>query len=171
MKNKILAVTLGLLLWNCNTNTKTENPEPLPHEIVSDTLIVADVHTSRNSLDYLGIYKGKLPCADCEGIETYLQLSEDFTYLLVQKYLGKTNARKEKRGVFSWNDAENGIILENSNEESNQYFVGENYLIQLDSGGQKPIGKLAERYVLNKLSETQAAKTDALPKKKLVPLK
>lgn len=170
MKNKMMVLAMVFLYWSCNTNQKTENQEPLPHEIVSDTIVVPDTHTSRNSLDYLGIYKGNLPCLDCSGIETYLQLSEDFTYLLVQKQLDKTNRKTEKKGVFSWNDAENGIILENI-EKPNQYFVGENYLIQLDAEGQKPTGKLAEAYFLNKMTESEAAKTDALPVKKSVQLK
>jgi len=37
-------------------------------------------HTSANSLDWAGVYRGVLPCADCPGIETTLRLATDSTY-------------------------------------------------------------------------------------------
>ena len=45
-------------------------------------------HNSRNSLDWDGIYSGILPCADCEGIKTDIQLHKDGTYRMARKYLG-----------------------------------------------------------------------------------
>lgn len=45
--------------------------------------------TSQNALDWNGTYKGTLPCADCEGIETELTLNLDGNYLYKATYLGK----------------------------------------------------------------------------------
>ncbi|WP_342353461.1 copper resistance protein NlpE N-terminal domain-containing protein [Xenorhabdus cabanillasii] len=33
------------------------------------------------------VFNGVIPCADCDGIETTLQLSNDGTYILGQTYL------------------------------------------------------------------------------------
>src|SRR5690606_23263594 len=149
---------------------KAKNPPPAPTEITSDTVVVVDAHNARSSLDYLGMYKGKLPCADCAGIETSLQLSEGFTYSLIRTYLGKKDKIEEQKGTFSWNKAGNAIFLENLKDEPNQYFVGENTLTQLDLNGNKITGKLAESFVLRKIPEAQAAKTDAPENQKPDPL-
>jgi copper homeostasis protein (lipoprotein) len=55
--------------------TKTE----ATNEILNDstTIIVIDEHNAKNSLDYIGMYKGIVPCADCEGIETILNLRDE----------------------------------------------------------------------------------------------
>src|SRR5680860_1196807 len=47
-----------------------------------------EAHTSRNSLDWKGIYTGVLPSDDCEGIDTSISLNKDQTYLLKLRYLG-----------------------------------------------------------------------------------
>lgn len=159
MKNLIIIAAIALALGGCRPEVK--NPQPAPTEITSDTVVRLQSHSARNSLDYIGIYKGKLPCADCAGIEVSLQLSEEFNYTLTTKYLGKTTKSIERKGNFSWNKAGNAIVLENVKDEPNQYFVGENSLTQLDLTGNKITGKLADSYVLHKLPEAQAAKTDA----------
>ncbi|HLA55695.1 MAG TPA: copper resistance protein NlpE N-terminal domain-containing protein, partial [Flavobacterium sp.] len=115
--------------------------------------------------DYLGVYKGKLPCADCTGIETSLELSEDFTYLMTSKYLGKKVKTLEQKGTFSWNEAENAIVLDNKGHEPVQYLVGNNTLTQLDMSGKKITGKLAPNFILKKIPEAEAAKIDATPQK------
>ena len=110
----------------------------------------SDGHTALNSLDFLGIYKGILPCADCEGIETIIELGTGNSYSKKATYLGKENQNViESSGTFTWNDAGNTITL--TNEESpNQYFVGENVLFHLDLEGNRISGDLADKYQLVK---------------------
>ncbi len=165
MKSLVLAAFVAVI-FACNK--KANDVAPAPTEITKDTTVVVDSHNSQNSLDYIGIYKGVLPCADCEGIETLLQLSEDFTYTLTNKYLGKDVKTYEQKGTFMWNDEGDGIILDTSKDKSQRYFVGENKLIQLDATGQKVTGVLADKYILSKLPESQAVKTDAPSKMKEV---
>jgi uncharacterized lipoprotein NlpE involved in copper resistance len=43
----------------------------------------ADMHNSRNSLDWAGTYEGVLPYADCPGTKTRLTLNYDGSYRLV----------------------------------------------------------------------------------------
>jgi copper homeostasis protein (lipoprotein) len=164
MKSKILLVLFGLSLLNCNKNPTTENPPPAPTEVVTDSPTPNEVQTARNSLDYLGRYKGKLPCADCAGIETSLELAEDFTYVMSRKYLGKNARAFESKGTFKWNDDETAIILDNKDGQPNMYFVGDHALVQLGAQGKKIEGKLADSYKLRKMPEAEAAKTDAAVK-------
>ncbi len=66
------------------------------------------------------------------------------------KYLGVEPDNKfEKSGNFSWNDAGNTITFSNQ-EPPNQYFVGEQSLLQLDIEGNPITGDLAELYRLKK---------------------
>jgi uncharacterized lipoprotein NlpE involved in copper resistance len=48
-------------------------------------------HVARNSLDWAGSYRGLLPCADCDGIETVVRLENDGTYRLQLKYRGRSD--------------------------------------------------------------------------------
>jgi len=103
---------------------------------------------SMNALDWNGVYYGVLPCADCEGIETVIQLKPDKTYSLQTKYLGRSAVINTSTGTFSWNKEGNKITLEN--EHPGIYLVGENKLVYLDKDGRTISGSLADKYVLLK---------------------
>jgi heat shock protein HslJ len=167
MKHSILVLVLGLSLGSCNKNKKVKHSVLVPTEIISDTVVENKVQNSLNSLGYIGVYKGKLPCADCAGIETSLELLKDFTYLMTSKYLGKNVKALKQKGTFSWNEAENAIVLDNKGHEPMQYLVGNNTLTQLDMSGKKITGKLASNFVLKKIPEVDAAKI-AVPQKAAV---
>lgn len=107
-------------------------------------------HNAVNSLDYMGIYLGVLPCADCQGIETKIELGSGNSYVKKIIYLGKNDQQVvETGGTFTWNDAGNIITL-NEEESPNQYFVGENVLFHLDIDGNRITGNLADKYELKK---------------------
>ncbi len=116
----------------------------------SDPLTLAD--NSRNSLDWDGVYRGILPCADCEGIQTEIRLNKDLSYNLNMKYLGKGNEVFNNEGTFKWNEQGSKITLEALSfpASTNAYLVGENNLFKLDADGNRIEGKLAEKYILAK---------------------
>jgi len=120
-----------------------------------------DQHTSANSLDWSGTYKGTLPCADCQGIATELTLNNNNTYILKTKYVGKDDTVQEERGSFAWNKEGNKIILANTKDQPRQYWVGENAITQLDLSGNKISGVLAEKYVLTKQLSNMGAEKKA----------
>ena len=103
------------------------------------------------SLDWNGTYTGTLPCADCVGIETWLTLNLDKTFLIKTKYLGKNDSFQEKSGIFTWNKAGSIVILQGISNAPNQYSVGENILFQLDMSGKRITGNLADKYQLKKV--------------------
>lgn len=126
----VLTATLLLVLSGCATT-----PPP---------------HSSRDSLDWSGMYVGTLPCADCEGIQTSMTINQNQSFVLVSTYLGKDNATFESQGVFSWSDDGSTIILPVSPDSPSRYRVGENTLTMLDLDGQVITGDLAAHYVLHK---------------------
>ena len=106
--------------------------------------------TSRNALDWEGVYEGTVPCADCEGIATTLVIDYDNNFELKTKYLGKSEEGFSHSGSFTWNEKGNIITLEGLENRPSQYLVGENQLFQLDMEGERVIGELADKYILRK---------------------
>lgn len=110
--------------------------------------------SSMNSLDWAGVYKGTLPCADCEGIETEIILNQNSSFIIGRKYLGKSDAVVSNSGTFSWNKAGNTITLNEAGNDAkhNQYLVGENKLTKLDADGKKIESSFAAMYELKKVN-------------------
>lgn len=157
MKKQILVLVLtSVALWSCNSETKTVTVHiDTVSSIESDTMhedstLLADDHNAQNSLDWAGSYKGTTPCADCEGIETEITLSDDATYTIKAKYLGKDSKVFQENGSFSWDKTGSIIVLNDVKDRPSKFFVGENTLTQLDVEGKKITGALADKYVLRK---------------------
>lgn len=136
---------LSLIAFSCrlkHTDSTTKN----------SSNVNLDVHHSRNSLDWAGVYSGILPCADCEGIQTMVKLNQNLTYRKHQIYVGKSDELFESEGKFSWDSSGNVIQLEGENSGmSSRYALGENKLTQLDAQGSKIEGDLAAMYELEKM--------------------
>ncbi|MCM5663730.1 copper resistance protein NlpE N-terminal domain-containing protein [Galbibacter mesophilus] len=163
--NILVALATVASFVSCNEKAKKQEDEATT--LTEEKVTGNDEHTSENSLDWNGKYKGTLPCADCAGIETSLELKKDETYVLTSKYIGKEDDPIEKTGTFEWNQEGNQVTLEGDAQQ--QYFVGENTLTKLDNEGKKVEGDLAEKYVLKK--ESMVTDTTLTDKKwKLVTL-
>lgn len=127
------------------------------HKIETDYIAIVEqqlydtVHNARNSLDWEGTYRGILPCADCDGIETEIILTRQEIYTKRTRYLGKREMNTfENKGAFTWNEAGNSIKLEGF-ETSGSFFVAENALIHLDLEGEDFKGDFAGRNILKKV--------------------
>ena len=101
-------------LQNCKSSSKGDRSTP------ADT-----AHASKTSLDWDGIYRGVLPCADCEGIETTITLSKDAHYTLATRYLGKSDSVFERSATFNWSEQGNTIQLSGGSASPAKFFVGE----------------------------------------------
>lgn len=145
----ISAIALSVSIFiSCKESHKTQ-PIATEQEITVDS-VISDEHNSANALNIQGVYKGILPCADCKGIETELAVNLDKTYVKRITYLGKDDKIYGVKGTYTWNSAGNIITLSGIIDGPNQYFVGENLLIQLDVSGNRITGNLAEKYILKK---------------------
>ncbi|QER39136.1 copper resistance protein NlpE [Acinetobacter suaedae] len=155
MKKSIIALSLAsVFLVACSKNDNTKNEEQTPVTAASEAIAVDNAHTAENSLDWNGTYKGILPCADCEGIETELELNSDKTYELKETYLGKGDGKPfESKGNFTFNSANTSIIELDQAGDGRKYFVAEGYLKALDIEGKEITGDLADKYELKKEAE------------------
>lgn len=91
----------------------------------------------------LGIYKGELPCTDCEAIATVLTLEQGNNYKLEYIYVGKNVDSFSKNG--RWKLEDDKLNLEGLDY---QYKVEYNQLRQLDLSGREITGDLSDRYIL-----------------------
>lgn len=132
-----LSIPLMLAASGCSlfSTEPDDNPDP--------------AHNANNSLDWAGVYRGVLPCADCEGIETVVVLREDGTFEEHSKYLDQSPILFSEAGSFHWNEAGDTVTLETA--EPTHYFVGENRLIRLNLDGSRITSALADNYILEKL--------------------
>jgi len=146
MKKSLLI--LGIMAFGF-TSCKKETEKETDTTAVDSTIVQVDEHNAMNSLDYQGTYRGNLPCADCESIETTISLTED-SYIKETVYKGKSREVFKETGKYTWNDAGNTITLSDS-EAPNQYFVGENVLFHLDAEGKRIEGDLASNYKLSRI--------------------
>lgn len=112
--------------------------------------VITDSHNSQNSLDWNGTYKGVLPCADCEGIETTITLLKTGKFTKTTVYLGKEDNRFSDNGDFIWNDSGSIITLKGNDGAVQMYQVGENVLFHLDSLGNRIEGNFVSMYQLKK---------------------
>jgi heat shock protein HslJ/uncharacterized lipoprotein NlpE involved in copper resistance len=151
-KHYFISVILFFVLASCQKQNDKETSLNNDSIVKSDSVPIdnVDKHTAQNALDYLGVYKGVLPCADCEGIQTTITLNENLTYSIKTQYLGKGAKVFEQNGMYKWNDKVNMLVLGDSENVPRYYFVGENMLTQLDMSGKKNTGDLADNYQLNK---------------------
>ncbi|AVZ85392.1 copper resistance protein NlpE [Acinetobacter sp. WCHA45] len=157
MKKSIIAISLAsLVLAACSKteNKKVEEQTPNTTEAVSEATVSDTAHTTENALDWNGTYKGILPCADCEGIKTELELNSDKTYEIKETYLGKGDGKRfESKGSFQFDNKNSSIIELDKAGDSRKYFVAEGYLKALDMDGKEITGDLADKYQLKKEAE------------------
>ena len=130
--------SIVLLLGGCATSSDKDTNSP------------GISHTARDSLDWAGSYRGVLPCADCEGIETLVTLTDDSRFRSQSNYLGKGDGTIfSEQGTFTWNAEGNTVTF--AGREPAKYFVAENQLIRLALDGSRITGALAGNYILIKV--------------------
>lgn len=172
MKKTILALSLcGLALTACSktnqnpADTKTASQTEVTASQVIETVASQVTETTasaveaikppvegnaQTSLDWNGSYKGLLPCASCEGIETQLTLNEDKSYELSESYQGKGDGKAIiSKGKFTFDSTGNIAVLDEA-ADKRQYFISENRIIALDQDGNIIQGNLAKNYELQK---------------------
>ncbi|MCU0334040.1 MAG: copper resistance protein NlpE N-terminal domain-containing protein [Chitinophagaceae bacterium] len=132
------------------TDVKLEEAKPAPETALPADTFGAEA-TASTALDWNGVYKGTLPCADCQGIETTLTLNADKTYGLLSTYIGKGDGKPvESKGSFEWING-NVVKLNDPRGAPQLVMISENKVLMLDRSGQKVTGQLADKYILVKV--------------------
>lgn len=145
-----------IVLGACNTAKRTStSPEGSSEAAFTGGEINPDpAHNSRNSVDWAGVYRGVIPCADCPGIEDEIRLNDNLTFERLMVYQER-DGRFSEKGRFEWDNTGGKIRLinEESPDQGGSWFrVGENRLIMLDIEGNPIDNNIpAEMYVYQKM--------------------
>jgi uncharacterized lipoprotein NlpE involved in copper resistance len=98
-------------------------------------------------------YVGRLPCADCEGIDVSLQINRDSTFIMNSVYKGSRvdSLNNHFNEMGSWRLHEpDTLYLVDANRRLTKYIKTDTTLMQLDGDGKIITGPLASMFVLHK---------------------
>jgi uncharacterized lipoprotein NlpE involved in copper resistance len=165
-KRLLLLCILSALIFSCSPTAETRSPEPesveapgekeqpISEEEILETPNNSIGDNSQNALDWPGTYFATLPCGHCEGIETWVTLNADGTFVLKTHHMGLNDDREEiYTGKFTWDDTGSIVTLNGLiGGAPGKYKVGENRIWHLDRDGKQITGELADRYILEKSS-------------------
>lgn len=138
MKKILVLVFCATLLLSCGG--KGGKPQAEKSSAAKANVTQSDIHNAKNSLDYMGVYYGKITEAGKE-VDVYITL-KDSTFTKMVEY--NSSSASSIDGTYSWNEEGNTITL-NEEEKPNQYFVGENTLTCIDVNGSKVEGCILKK--------------------------
>ena len=146
----ILPVLLtGLFAVSCSKKeeAKTETPQAVEADSAQQAQ-PEEAAKAEAPKKHVGEFSGKLPCADCPGIETKLTLNEDGSFLLDETYLEKKDGQFNAKG--SYEVSEDGAFVtlkEEGNDKPRVFLVEEDavYLVEKVGDAKKPEYKLAKK--------------------------
>lgn len=144
LKKLSLTVTLFATLTACNNNAGKKQ--------TAKQIDVTESQKEGEKAHWLGVYKGNLPCASCEEIQTTLVLDADGAYELRRTYVEKEIETFVEQGSYNWDEKTSEITLKEPNEVLlPRYKVEKGTLTLLNADGEKNVGELADKYVLKKV--------------------
>lgn len=150
---RLIPVLFLSLVCGCRSNGVAEAPPAAPPAVFADN--------SRSSVDWTGVYRGTLPCADCPGIDTTVILRSDRSFRIEMVYIDRNVSPFIQEGSFSWFPDGQRISCVDRNGGRQLFLVGENRLILLDAEGNRIAGELTERFTLRKIASVPAVAPDA----------
>lgn len=147
MKKSLLTIALlsSVLTVAC-TQQEPKKAEPAKQETATAPAQPATPATPAETATapaYVGTYNGALPCADCSGIDTTVELKADGTYVLTEKYTHKDQEKVDvKQGKATFDATTSTITLETNDPLTTAKFVVEGDVIsKLDADGKKATTK------------------------------
>lgn len=97
---------------------------------------------AKDSASWIGIYRGELPCADCDYIEATIVLRDNLHYSLTTRHVGRVAGvlPSEKRGTFHWRN--DGLLQLDAAGDNMVFFAHEKGLQMRGNDGKAyPDGK------------------------------
>ncbi|MCC8019984.1 MAG: copper resistance protein NlpE [Rikenellaceae bacterium] len=151
MKNIIILLAAGAVFASCGNSRNSARPAGTGYDAAPAPV---ESRGDRRDTDLAGTYRGSLPCADCGGIDVELRLDNEGRYRLRTRHIsdkdGQKDIESEYEGTYSWSAGTRTVTLNGIANQPNRYLYTDGHLIQLDMGGKRIEGPLADKYVLRK---------------------
>ena len=149
MKKMILPVLLtGLFAVSCSKKEEAKAETPQAVEADSAQAQPEEAAKAEAPKKHVGEFSGKLPCADCPGIETKLTLNEDGSFLLDETYLEKKDGQFNAKGSYEVSEDGAFVTLKEEGYDKPRVFLVEEdaaYLVDKVGDAKKPDYKLAKK--------------------------
>lgn len=148
------AILFAFFFTACGENTSTTTGEDgeslIQKQSASANGPAPEMIDTMSPEEMTGTYSGKLPCGDCDGIETSLSLKGDQTFVLNTGYLGKDATDIQVVGTYNYDEQSNIITLENAADGPSKFLYENGKIWQLNQDSKKIQGEYADRYLLTK---------------------
>ena len=116
----VVAACSLFALFGCNHRAEMDTLQPAPME---------ELKPMQQS------WRGVLPCADCEGIETSLFLEKDGTWVMNERYQGVSREPSSFASYGTWARTADKLVLTDSKGEKSYYRAKGDKLEMLDRDG------------------------------------
>ncbi len=154
MKNKLFAIAVIFITLACNNAENHEGHNTGEMAVTADSIAADSAAVIAAPVITADHYFGVIPCADCTGIETEIDLKSDKTYLVHSIYLGRKSTgpgSNETSETGTWMlHGMDTIHLVGRKDAPSMYMRTDTSLVQLDMNGKRITGKLADKYILKK---------------------
>ncbi len=116
--------------------------------------LVACQSISNGNTNLVGVYQGKLPCADCQFISSRVTLYKNGEFAKTDVYVKNAESEGDKFTENGTYDKKGNIVtLYGATEDAGKYQVTTSGLVLLDANGKAAKGALANQYILKKLAQ------------------
>jgi copper homeostasis protein (lipoprotein) len=136
-----LACALLLALSACKPASDTPAAPATPPAPADAT--PTDTVAAPDADSLLGTFSGTLPCADCNGIETIVELKADGSYTQKDLYMGKPDANTSTDGKWTLEESGKRLRLVPGGHDDRAQLYGvtsDDQLQMLDRDGNPPKG-------------------------------
>ncbi|MGV3460823.1 MAG: copper resistance protein NlpE [Flavobacterium sp.] len=141
----ILCLAAIPLLTACKNEEKSADSQTKAIDTISARL-TAQPETA--TAEWPGKYSGVLPCGDCKGIKTEIEVRQDSTYTLFSHYLGKGIEPDVYKGIYHFEQSKQMITLDAEGDHL-KFQVQDGMLIKRDKFGNPEQGAEEARYYLH----------------------
>lgn len=113
-------------------------------------LIFVLTSCAQKETNWVGTYRGVLPCINCEGLEATLTLKEDTTFLLKINFLGSDVTIPDTTGNVTWTKPNKLFALDIKSYFSSQFEIAGDTLFNLDLDGKRVVGADAPKFIFKR---------------------
>ena len=146
-KGYLILIGCGILSGTCNQHGGKAAAADSA-KVKNDTVTIPADTVIRYSS-----YAGILPCANCPGILTTVNLMRDHSYQKLTTHLPKKGKKRgdtiDETGYWVLRGKDT-IFLKDIKDAPALYLKTDSFLVQLDASGRRISGDLASRYILRR---------------------
>ncbi len=139
----LIFISISLLIFvSCENNKPEEQKKSNPTAV------------TKNTPKFSGVFSGKFPCDDCEGVLSTYDFKADNTYTLTTSYIGNESNNFEMTG--KWQQNQDTIFTEDSTGTKERFIIDNDFIQQLDKEGNRMSGENPDEFIWKKTTQPKA---------------